>query len=178
MSSTILVPVSPLKGSLITLKEQRSHFPKVVRKTSYVDWAAFQDASVFSLRYKLCLTDTFHSTLNPENLIDSVDVTNTEGLPGLKLQGDNWGRKESVTKWKCGFIKAPSVCWNSELFFYFLLLRETSPANLASSVSPRELLQLAVYFCKCAQVGEWGNIYIRGQNISGPECWGKAISTF
>lgn len=161
-----------LKRVLNYLKRTKSfHFPKVVRKSSFVCWAAFQDAPVFRLRWKFCLKDTFHCTFNPENLIDSVDVTNTEGLPGLKLQGDNWGGKESVTKWKCGFIKTSGVCWNSE-FFYFLLLRETSPANLASSVSPRELLQLAVYFCKCAQVGELGNIYIR-QNVSGPECLGK-----
>lgn len=159
MSNTIPLPVFPLKGSLITLKEQSSHFPKVVSKSSFVCWAAFQDASVFSLRWKFCLRDTFHSTFNPENLIDSVDVTNTEGLPGLKLQGDSRGGKESVTKWKCGFIQTSSVCWNSEFFFYFLLLRETSPPNLASSVSPRELLQLAAYFCKCAQVDELGNIY-------------------
>lgn len=163
-----------LKRVLNYLKRTKSsHFPKVVRKSSFVYWAAFQDASVFSLSWKFSLTDTFHSTFSPENLIDSVDMTNTEGLSGLKLQGDNWGGKESVTKWKCGFIRTSSVCWNSKFFFSFLLLRQTSRANLASSVSPRELLQLAAYFCKCAQVVELGNIYIRGQTISGPECLGK-----
>lgn len=168
MSNTIPVPVFPLKESLITLKEQSSHFPKVVRKSSFVCWAEFQDSSVFSLRWKFCLTDTFHSTFNPETLIDSVDVTNTEGLPGLTLQGDKWGGKESVREWKCGFIKTSSVCWNSEFFFYFL----------ASSVSPRELLQLAVYFLQMC-TSRWITEYIHQRTEHfWPGMFGKRISTF
>lgn len=57
-------PPFPLKNAFNYLKRTKSSdFAKVVGKRSFVCWSAFQ-ASVFRLRWKLCLLDTFHSTFN------------------------------------------------------------------------------------------------------------------
>lgn len=57
-------PPFPLKNAFNYLKRTKSSdFAKAVGKRSFVCWSAFQ-ASVFRLRWKLCLLDTFHSTFN------------------------------------------------------------------------------------------------------------------
>lgn len=57
-------PLFPLKNAFNYLKRTKSSdFAKAVGKRSFVCWSAFQ-ASVFRLRWKLCLLDTFHSTFN------------------------------------------------------------------------------------------------------------------
>lgn len=165
-------PCFPLKRIFNYLKRTKSsHFPKVVRKTSFVYTADFHDASVFSLSWKFCLTDTFHSTFNPENLIDSVDMTNTEGLPGLKLQGDNWGGKESVTKWKCGFIKT------SSLLLFFASERNVSSKlgfiRLTKGAPPARCLFLQM--CKSSWIREY--IHQRTEDFW-PRMFGKTISNF
>lgn len=65
-------------------------------------------------------------------------------------------------------IKTPSVYWKSKFSAYE---RNISGDLGFKRLSLRELLQVAVRFCKRTQVGEFGNIIIQGENMLGPRLW-------